>query len=48
LFARVLKLIARDDSIRRHVVEPTLRALFRAIEKAEIFNQKQMIIGVKS
>jgi ubiquinone/menaquinone biosynthesis C-methylase UbiE len=47
MFARLLRVIARAGVIRRYLVEPTFRPLFRMIEKAEIFNQKQMIIGLK-
>jgi ubiquinone/menaquinone biosynthesis C-methylase UbiE len=45
IFARFLKLVATSDRLREHVVEPTFRPLFRWIERAEIFNQKQMIIA---
>jgi ubiquinone/menaquinone biosynthesis C-methylase UbiE len=45
LFARILKVIARSDVMREKLVEPTLRPLFRWIERAGVFNQKQMIVG---
>ena len=45
LFARILRVIARSDGLRASLVEPALRPLFRMIEKAEIFNQKQMIVA---
>jgi ubiquinone/menaquinone biosynthesis C-methylase UbiE len=48
LFARVLKVIARTDAVRESVVEPTLRPLFRWIERLELFNQKQLVVAVKA
>lgn len=47
MFAKVLRVIARVGVVREYVVEPAFRPLFRMIEKAEIFNQKQMIVGLK-
>jgi hypothetical protein len=47
VFAMMLATIGRYDGFRERLMEPTLRPIFAAIARLELFNQKQFLVAVK-